>query len=70
MSWQGGYEGTRWCRKSDDAEIRIEGDAEAGGGRGKRSMRAINLVSRRSFWVTPEGLHRKYERIWENEDPS
>mgnify|MGYP006976731762 CR=1 FL=1 len=60
------YRGTRWLRKRDNAVIRIEGDADAGGGYSNRSLRAVNEGTGRAFWVTPEGLHRKYERIWED----
>jgi len=57
------YQGTRWLRKQDSAVIRIEGDADAGGGYSNRSLRAVNESTGRAFWVTPEGLRRKYERI-------
>jgi len=52
--------GTRWRRKSDGAVICIEGDSDSSGC-GNRSLLAHN--GSRSFWVTLEGLRRKYEAV-------
>ena len=52
--------GTRWRRKSDGAVIRIEADSDHSG-YSNRSLLAHN--GSRSFWVTPEGLSRKYEAV-------
>ena len=57
-----GLEGTRWRRKTDDAEIIIDADSDSSG-RSNRSLLARNLATERSFWLTPEGLGRKYELL-------
>lgn len=57
------YRDTLWRRRSDGAHIRIESDIDAWTGRGNRDLRAINTVTGRAFWVTPEGLARKYVEI-------
>lgn len=62
--------GTTWLRKSDNVAVRIEADSEASGGRGNRSLRALNLLTRRAFWVTPEGLGRKYAQCGKDESVS
>ncbi|QAU06621.1 hypothetical protein SEA_WILLIAMBOONE_119 [Gordonia phage WilliamBoone] len=54
------YKGSVWIRKSDLVSIRILADAECGSRRSSRSLRAINLDTGRHFWVTPEGIQRKY----------
>lgn len=54
-----GLVGTRWVR-ADGTVIEITGDSESGSGRSNRSLQARNMSNGRSFWVTPEGLHRKY----------
>lgn len=54
--------GTRW-RRNDGILIEIVADAEAASGRTNRSVRARNLDLNREFWVTPEGLTRKYKRL-------
>lgn len=51
--------GTRWVRKSDQTDIVIEADSD-GSGRGNRSLLARNETTGHTFWVTPEGLSRKY----------
>lgn len=57
------YRDSRWQRKSDKAVIRIEADPQAFTGGGCRHLRAVNEATNRSFWVTPEGLARKYIEI-------
>ena len=54
-----GYVGTTWIRKRDDELVVIKGDSEPSGG-SNRSLLAKNVRTQRSFWVTPEGLGRKY----------
>lgn len=51
---------TVWRRKTDDTRITIEGDSD-GSRRSNRSLLARNTAAGRHFWVTPEGLTRKYE---------
>ena len=64
--------GTHWTRKSDNTLICIEADAESGSGHGNRSLLARNKNTGRNFWVTPEGLGRKYYpvRDWGAYSPS
>ncbi len=63
---QDDYAGTRWTRKADGATITIVGDAEPAAG-STRSVRARNEATGRHFWVTPEGIHRKYWQGVEND---
>ena len=57
--------GTTWVRKSDDVVIRIEGDSSASSGMSWRNLLAVNTSTGRHFWVTPEGLYRKYVKFEE-----
>lgn len=54
------YAGTGWHRKSDGATIIVQTDVAAQTRAGTRSLVAFNVHTRRSFRITPEGLHRKY----------
>lgn len=56
--------GTHWIRKSDNTLIVIEADSDAAG-LGNRSLLARNKHTGRNFWVTPEGLGRKYRKVRE-----
>lgn len=67
--WNYDYAGTRWTRKADGATITIVGDAEPAAG-STRSVRARNEATGRHFWVTPEGIHRKYWQGVENDCPN
>lgn len=55
-------DGTSWVRLSDNARIVIESDPEVSGSP-RRSLRAVNMQTGRAFWVTPEGLSRKYKAV-------
>lgn len=55
------YRGTEWERR-DGMRIRVEGDASPGGSM-SRGLLAVNLGTGRSFWVTPQGIARRYNRI-------
>ena len=53
--------GTSWRRIKDGVRISISSDSE-GPPRGNRSLLATRLDTGRTFWVTPEGLGRKYRQ--------
>lgn len=60
MSADRNLAGTRWRRTKDGVRISISSDSE-GPARGSRSLLAHRLDTGRAFWVTPEGLRRKYQ---------
>ncbi|QDF15411.1 hypothetical protein SEA_MOLLYMUR_50 [Gordonia phage Mollymur] len=62
------YLHTRWRRNRDDVVITIVADSEAGFDRTNRSLLARNVETRRNFWITPEGLWKKYEQITDTSD--
>ncbi|QIG58715.1 hypothetical protein SEA_DATBOI_50 [Gordonia phage DatBoi] len=54
---------TQWRRNRDDVIVEIVADTEASSQRGNRSVLARNLDTNRNFWITPEGLWKKYEQV-------
>lgn len=56
-------EGTHWVRNKDNALVVILGDPLPVGS--SRSLLAQNRMTGRKFWVTPEGLGRKYTAVEE-----